>query len=151
MGMCSYSLILIGLLTCYSFHADRLPAECKTLCSLSQRQDRTGGVVWISPLPWVAMLGWVSELLYLLAPGWGLGREQCVGETQESCSTPVLRIFKRPSPALSDMYPCLVQTKLAPLLDLLGWLLPGVPWKLVCGTGHRPLPLGPTKPVKVCR
>ena len=46
----------------------------------------------------------VSSLaVCVLAGGWGLGREQCVGETQESCSTTVAGIFKRPSPALGDM------------------------------------------------
>lgn len=35
----------------------------------------------------------VSLSVYVLAGGWGLGREQCVGETWESCSTTVAEIF----------------------------------------------------------
>lgn len=56
---------------------------------------------------------WVS-LLYALARGWGLGREHHVGETWESCSTTVAGIFKRPSPALGDMYMCLTNMEWCP-------------------------------------
>lgn len=39
----------------------------------------------------------------VLTGGGGLGREECVGGTQESCSTAVAGIFKRPSPVCHDM------------------------------------------------
>ena len=49
---------------------------------------------------------WAGLLLYVLAGGWGLEREHCVGETRESCSTTVAGILKRPSPALIDICVC---------------------------------------------
>lgn len=78
-------------------------------CSLPQRQDCTEGEIWISPLLWMLWCwGRVGEFVgvHALASSWGLGRETCVGVTQESCSTTVAGILKRPSPALHDMYMC---------------------------------------------
>lgn len=84
----------------------------------------------------------VSLLLYELAGGWGLGREHCVGETWESCSTTVAGILKRPSPALGDMYVCLTHMEPPQLLGLLRQELLGVTPAEVRG-GAQAFPSGP--------
>lgn len=71
---------------------------------------RTGGVVWVSPLPgcwrWVK---WVSLLAVLaLAGGWGLGREQHVGETQRNPAALQWQEFLK---GLDDMSMCLTNTE----------------------------------------
>ena len=76
-------LIVTWLLICYAPDAYRVPTICRTLCSLSQRQGCTG--VWYGfhhSHGWWCWVKWVSLLAVLvLAGGWGLGREQHVGET----------------------------------------------------------------------
>lgn len=75
-----------------------------------------------------------------------------MGETRESCSTTVAGIFKRPSPALSDMYVCLTIMETEQLLGLLGQERVGGHHNLRCGAGPSPFPLGPSKPDKIsCR
>lgn len=91
------------------------------------RLYRGCGMDFTTPVGGSAGGEWVSSLaVCVLAVGWGLGREQCVGETQESCSTTVAGIFKRPSPALGDMS---VSNRhgASPILGLLRQLLLGVP------------------------
>lgn len=69
----SYILIVTCLLICYAPDAYRVPTVCRILCSLSQRQDCLGGVLWIAPLPWVVVLGSVGESVGSTCAGRWLG------------------------------------------------------------------------------
>lgn len=97
------------LLICYSLDAYRVSTVPARPYAFSPR-GKTIQKVWYGfrhSHEWCGAGGkWVNLLMCVLAGVWGLGREQCVGVTQESCSTTVAGILKRPSPALHDIYMC---------------------------------------------
>lgn len=112
--MCAYIPILMWLLICYSPDAYQVPTVCARPYALSLR-GKVVQKVWYG---FRHSHGWwcwgqVGEFVgvRVLASGGDLGREQCVGGTQESCSTAEAGILKRPSPVRHDMATCLTNKK----------------------------------------
>lgn len=112
MEMCSHILILMWLLICYSPDAYQVPTVYTRPYALFPPEAE--GVVMDLTTP-MGGGGGASGWVYCVCVGggWGLGREQCVGETQESCSTTVAGILQRPSPVLRDMSVCVTNKKSA--------------------------------------